>query len=156
MAFTDFNVDEIFREAQSPRGVPVSVFAHLEYDDSYAVIAHPKNRACRTWDTSREQLGQQWIGRFVRQRAIVRRALWREQRTAWRPKARLSRKLTDDQARVIRERYRDGGVSQAALSTQYGVSLQSLQSLLTGYTYKSAGGPVYWPNVGYRELVCQD
>lgn len=52
------------------------------------------------------------------------------------------RKLTADQVRAIRTTYAAGGVTSLALARQYGVSNPMMLTILTGKTYRAAGGPL--------------
>ncbi|MEU1078210.1 hypothetical protein ABZ404_37100 [Streptomyces sp. NPDC005878] len=54
----------------------------------------------------------------------------------------LVQKLTDADARVIRERYAAGGTSELELSMAYGVGTQTISKVLLGKTFTSAGGPL--------------
>lgn len=48
----------------------------------------------------------------------------------------------DRQVVEIRERYAAGGTSDLELSMRYGVSRETITSLLSGATYRAAGGPI--------------
>lgn len=54
------------------------------------------------------------------------------------------RKLTDDQARAARVAYANGA-RHVELMARYDVSDQAINRLLSGVTYKTAGGPVGLP-----------
>lgn len=53
--------------------------------------------------------------------------------------------LTDEQVREARERYAAGGVSQYALSRDFGISLAGMNNILRGATRMAAGGPTIPP-----------
>jgi DNA invertase Pin-like site-specific DNA recombinase len=52
-----------------------------------------------------------------------------------------TRKLTDAQAAAIRRRYAAGRDSHRTLAAAFGVSHGTVQQILQGATYRSAGGP---------------
>lgn len=52
------------------------------------------------------------------------------------------RRLSDADARAIRERYAAGGVTGLELATEYGVTDGVVESILCGRTYHTAGGPI--------------
>lgn len=61
-------------------------------------------------------------------------------------------KLTNDQARKIRERYAAGGITQAALAAEYGLSTPGVTNIIQGYSYIEAGGPIGKPRL-YRAFT---
>jgi hypothetical protein len=56
----------------------------------------------------------------------------------------LERKLTDDQAREIRERYANGE-SSTSLHQQFKIGKSTILAVIAGYSYKTAGGPIKQP-----------
>jgi hypothetical protein len=50
--------------------------------------------------------------------------------------------LTDAQVMAIRIRYAQGGVTDLDLAMQYGISRKTISSLLSGTSYRNAGGPI--------------
>jgi hypothetical protein len=50
--------------------------------------------------------------------------------------------FADQQVVEIRERYAAGGTTDLELSMRHGVSRETITSLLSGDTYRAAGGPV--------------
>lgn len=52
------------------------------------------------------------------------------------------RRLTDEQVRTIRTTYATGDITSADLARQYGVSNPMMLTILTGKTYRGAGGPI--------------
>ncbi|MEU9849309.1 hypothetical protein [Streptomyces sp. NPDC047985] len=50
--------------------------------------------------------------------------------------------FTNDQVVEIRERYAAGGITDLELSVQYGRSRKSISCLLSGTSYRNAGGPI--------------
>ncbi|MFC9497698.1 hypothetical protein [Streptomyces sp. NPDC056982] len=62
---------------------------------------------------------------------------------AWTDMPKASQpEFTDEQVRQIRERYAQGGLTDLALSLTWNVSRKTMSSLLTGDSYRSAGGPI--------------
>jgi hypothetical protein len=53
--------------------------------------------------------------------------------------------FTDAQVVEIREKYAKGGVTDLELSLMYGRSRKSISTLLSGATYRDAGGPIRAP-----------
>lgn len=77
------------------------------------------------------------------QRRVARESAYRQK---WpRRKADVPRKLTDDEARAIREAYATGEPSMLVLGKHYGVSATHILLIVTGMVYKSAGGPIHIP-----------
>ena len=54
-----------------------------------------------------------------------------------------TRLVTPDGARRIRERYERGDLSVHQLAKRLGCSPHAVQNLLTGKSYKKAGGPLF-------------
>lgn len=52
------------------------------------------------------------------------------------------RKLTNEQAREMRELYKQGGVTTRSLAKAFAVSSPVVSAILRGDTYKDAGGPL--------------
>jgi hypothetical protein len=50
--------------------------------------------------------------------------------------------LSDEQVVAIRKRYAQGGITELELAMQHGVSRNVISSLLTGKSYRNAGGPL--------------
>ena len=64
------------------------------------------------------------------------------------------RSLTNAQARRARERYHSGGITQLQLAAEYGVSHTAMQHLVSGQSYRDAGGPI--GSLGYPESHAVD
>lgn len=60
------------------------------------------------------------------------------------------RRLTDEQAVMIRKSYAYGWASANMLARKHGVTAAAIFGVVQGCSYKSAGGPITWP--GRREL----
>jgi len=66
-----------------------------------------------------------------------------------------SNKLTDEQVVEIRCRYFEGDVSQQSLSDEFGVSRQTISSIVRGETYADVGGPTQTDNHGLPDSTVQ-
>ena len=53
-----------------------------------------------------------------------------------------SRKLTDRQAQEIRWQYSKGNITQKQLANNYNVCRATIKNIVSGYSYKEAGGPI--------------
>lgn len=65
-------------------------------------------------------------------------------------------KLTNEQAREIRTRFKSGGWTQNQLAHHYKVTRPTINLLLRGKTYPNAGGPVYESKRVDKEAIKQD
>lgn len=62
----------------------------------------------------------------------------------------VPRQFTNEQIIQIRQGYASGAVSQYELAKQYKTTQMTISHIVTGSTYRSAGGPFYWPLNGTR------
>jgi len=58
-----------------------------------------------------------------------------------------SAKLSEDVVEEIREAYSTGNTNYTKLAIEYGVSKSSIGNIVTGHTWKDAGGPISTSNI---------